>query len=344
VAIATAIVTTVVVAVVLNRSHQRAAPPTTTTTSINGGLSGVPGRPFAATSFWNAPLPTSTPLDPRSSTYIQELQQQMSTYYGGVGISTTKFSAPIYIVGPGQPTVPFHFYNCRHQGEKTQTTFESQMSAVPVPPNASIPTDSDAEIVVWQPSTNQEWETWKTRKTANGGWEACWGGHLSGPSYSEGIFAHPFGATATGLPLLGGEITMAELKAGHINHTIGLAIHDARRGVFSWPANRTDGQIADPNAIPEGQRFRLDPSVDVAALHLNRTAEIIALAAQRYGIVVWDRAGAVVFRAENPMTQSVATQANPYSALFGVVPALVLHSFPWDRLEALPFDYGRSGG
>ena len=53
-----------------------------------------------------------------------------------------------------------------------------------------------------------------------------------------------------------------ELKAGVIPHALALNIPWAKPNVYSWPAQRTDGRSTDPNAIPEGARFRLDPTVD----------------------------------------------------------------------------------
>ena len=34
-----------------------------------------------------------------------------------------------------------------------------------------------------------------------------------------------------------------------------------------WPAQRSDGDAVGPDVIPEGTRFRLDPLIDVDALH-----------------------------------------------------------------------------
>ncbi len=39
-----------------------------------------------------------------------------------------------------------------------------------------------------------------------------------------------------GLPLLGGLMTIRELKQGHTHHALAMAIPDTRRGV--WPARR----------------------------------------------------------------------------------------------------------
>ena len=46
-----------------------------------------------------------------------------------------------------------------------------------------------------------------------------------------------WGATATGLPLLGGLITIDELERGRIDHALAMAIPDARAGVWAQPAH-----------------------------------------------------------------------------------------------------------
>jgi len=61
---------------------------------------------------------------------------------------------------------------------------------------------------------------------------------------------------------------------------------------------------------------------------------MIAEAAQRYGIVVRDRAAAVVLYAEDPAPLG----ANPYPALFDGSARDVLRRFPWDRLQLLRMD------
>jgi hypothetical protein len=137
------------------------------------------------------------------------------------------------------------------------------------------------------------------------------------------------------LPLLGGLIRVADLHAGHIDHALAIGIPNVKAGSFVWPAQRTDGNSEHPTAIPEGTRFRLDPALDVNALGLPPAGRTIALAAQRYGIVVRDIAGAVTLYAEDP----APTHTNPYPSLFGnLYPNEVLARFPWSRLQvaALP--------
>jgi hypothetical protein len=209
---------------------------------------------------------------------------------------------------------------------------------VPIPDGATPSAGSDAELVISQPSTDSLWELWRARRTSLGGWEACWGGKLGGVSTGPGLFPWPFGTTATGISLAGGLITPEELAAGRIDHALAVSLVDVKAKAFSWPATRTDGSSTAVNAIVEGQRFRLDPSIDVDALPVTRTAKIVAKALQTYGMVVRDRSGSVTFYAENTAAEG---RTDLYPALFGTPAYKVLAGIPWTRLQALPTDYGR---
>jgi hypothetical protein len=90
------------------------------------------------------------------------------------------------------------------------------------------------------------------------------------------------------------------LRAGHIDHALSLGLPETSSLVYSWPAERTDGNVAEPQAIPEGTHFRLDPSLDLSKLHIPRFTWILAVAAQRYGLVVHDRSSLVVLWGEDP--------------------------------------------
>jgi hypothetical protein len=128
-------------------------------------------------------------------------------------------------------------------------------------------------------------------------------------------------------------MTIGELQSGHIDHALAIAIPNASKAQFAFPAQRTDGTSPDSQAIPEGTRFRLDPKLDVKALHLPRVVEIMAQAAQRYGIIVRDKTlHAIGFYAEDPSPLGT----NPYTSLFGgKSPGELLQSFPWSHLQAV---------
>ena len=298
---------------------------------------------FAASSFWYQAIPASAPLHANSANYVNEFQRQRQTYYNTVNINTTSYASPVYVVDSSVPAVTVSFWDCQNKGY-AEPGLVAQWSAVPIPSYA-VPADgTDAEMTVYQPSTGTIWEFWGARKV-NGSWQACWGGQMKQASTSSGIWTNPYGTTATGLPFIGGQITAAELARGEIRHAIGISLVDLENwNVFSWPANRSDGYNPTnaANRIPEGTRFRLNPNINVDALPLHPVGKMIAKAAQKYGFVVWDKAGTVSLRFENPKAYTVAGKPDPFiSVLNGAKPWEVLYNFPWDQLQFMPFNYGK---
>jgi hypothetical protein len=186
-----------------------------------------------------------------------------------------------------------------------------------------------------------------------GQWHASWGGRMTHVSQDPGYYrniANPlggwteqssWGVTASGLPVAGGLITLADLASGQINHAIAIMVPQAAQGIFSFPAQRTDGVSTTANAIPEGARFRLPASLNLAAITMPPVTREIAQAAQTYGLIVNDQTGATVgFRAEDPMPLIRQGQTNPYLKYFSnsstgayVAPKDLLASFPWKYLE-----------
>jgi hypothetical protein len=298
---------------------------------------------FAPTSFWYTPIPTQVRLHPNNANLVKEFNRQRVRYFNTVNINTKSYTSPIYTVPAGQPTVRIGWNDCQKKGW-VETGFMSQVTAVPIPPNAVQAQGSDAEMTIYQPSTDTLWELWQAKKDASGRWIACWGGKLTNASKSHGVFAKGYGTTATGLPFIGGQITAEELRRGEIKHAIGIALVDAEHfHIYSHPANRSDGWNPTklPNRIVEGQRFRIDPTLNIDALPLTRAGKIIAKAGQKYGFIVWDKAGAVSIRAQNVSSYP----SDPYPALFNGKPTYqILNTLPWDRIQFLPFDYGKPVG
>ena len=71
--------------------------------------------------------------------------------------------------------------------------------------------------------------------------------------------------------------------------------------------------------------------MNVDALSINPVAKIIAKAAQTYGFVVWDKAGSISLRFENPKVFTLNGQPNPYPAIWNgtsLSPASSRRHFP----------------
>lgn len=298
---------------------------------------------FSPTSFWYTPIPADAPLHSNSAAFVTEFLRQKAAYYGTVTINTRDYASPVFVAGAEVPVTKVTEWDCQKKGFK-DSGLAQQWAAVPIPAYAAPSKGTDAEMTIYQPSSNTVWEFWQTRNV-DGQWQGCWGGRMQNASSNNGVFENHYGTTATSLPFLGGQITAEELQRGEIRHAIGIALVDAEKAsIYSWPASRSDGLNPQnlPNRIPEGLRFRLDPTVNVDALNMSPAGKVIAKAAQKYGFVVWDKAGALSIRAQNAVSYTALGQVDPYPALFGGKPNYaVLNGFPWDRLQFLPKDYGK---
>lgn len=290
-------------------------------------------RPFDTPhSVWNTPVPADAPLAPRSSAYVYELQRQIHDH--GATINTTQYGIPIYTVGPNQPRVPVKL---DQSGPGSVGALAKAFAAgVPIPARAKAATGTDESLVVWQPSTDTEWEFWQAKDT-NGTWHAYWGGKMTGVSHNPGYFDNPhdWGGSASSLSLLGGEMSAQELRTGHIDHALAMAIPLAAQGRYVYPAQRSDGHDPNPNQIPEGTRFRLNPHLNIAALHLPRVAEAMAKAAQRFGIIVRDQGGSAAFYAQDPVTLGHDVYGGPGGLFQGMAGWQVIQHFPWNQLQVV---------
>ena len=290
--------------------------------------------PFAPTSVWNQALAVGAPLDAQSATYVSDLLSQISS--AGLWMNTYQYSTPVFTVPAGQPMVAVKLDTA---SSPQATALRSSWLQVPVPPNAKAAAGSDEHMVVYQPSTDTMWEFWKMTLESDG-WHAQWGGTMPNVSTNPGYFTSPgpsnWGATASSLPLLGGLIRPSELAAGHIDHVLALAIPDTRAQYFTWPAQRTDGNVYSSTAIPEGQRFRLDPSLDLSKIPMSPLVRMIAVAAQKYGMIVRDKSGSVTLYGEDTADEGLS---DPYYGRTGWYQGQyvsnLLKAFPWSHLEAL---------
>lgn len=296
---------------------------------------------FAPTSFWYTPIPENAPLHANSANMALDFVRQRNTFYNSVAANTTNYTSPVFYVPADTPVIKVMQWDCQNKGYLDRT-LAVMWAQVPVPANASASNGTDMEMSIYQASTDTLWEFWKMRKNSTtGNWEGCWGGRLQNVSKTQGQFPGYYGTTATSLPFVGGQITAEELSRGEIRHAIGVAMVElAAWNVVSWPANRSDGN--GRGIIPEGLRFRLDPTINVDALNIHPVAKMVAKAGQKYGFVIWDTAGAVSVRFQNVVSYTSLGLPNPYTKLFnGTASYAVLNGIPWDKLQFLPMHYGK---
>jgi hypothetical protein len=292
-------------------------------------------RLFSKHSVFNERLPRVVALAPDSAALVRSFVHQVRTHSGHVVINTTRWSAPVYVVGPEQPPVAMLGVSsiCPRPGG-VFSGFRELIQAVPIPAGALPAQGSDKEAIVWQPSSGHLWELWRVLSEA-GRWTACWGGEIENAYVSDGVFPAPFGAGASGLSLLGGQIHIEDLEHRAIYHALEVLLPDTASSGFVWPADRSDGVSDAPDAIPEGTRFRFSPRLDVARLHITPAAREIVMAIQRYGMIVGDTGGEVALSAQDPSPLIAEGRPNPYSWLLGGDPYDALDGVPWRLLAAV---------
>lgn len=283
---------------------------------------------FASGSFWDTTVPGYTDLHADSDALVSNIVGQVGSY----GAQITKdSSATYYEVDSSTATVSVVPYDC---GSGVNGGLSSQWSSVPVPFHAVPGGGAKPQMVIYQPSSGSIWE-FSGMRNSGGQWEACGGGKIA--SAGSGVFPSPYGNTASGLAILGGQLSSQELTAGTINHVVGLNL--PRTNGVSWPASQYAGSNSGSPAM--GQRLRLDPSVNIDSLGLSASAKAITKAAQTYGFVVWNGGSTVGFSAESPASSTSRGLPDPYN---GSINSGTLSGFPWNKLQVLPDNYGQASG
>lgn len=295
---------------------------------------------FAPDSVFKTDL-TNAPVADNSAALVANLVAQVASAWGGVAaFNVWQYNSVVYTVGAQQQRINLLWDNCQNKPSRPAAV-DDFTTAVPLPSDAQPSVGTDHSLTLYQPSSDTLWGFWKLVQQPDG-WHCCWGGKITHVSQSKGIYLNGEGVSATGLAD-GTSIGINEAMSGQINHAVGIGvIHAADWRRFSYPAIRSDGNDTGVNAIREGQRFRLDPAVAVDTLSIHPLAKLLAKAAQRYGLIVTDTAGAVGPAVESGLPTKQFTGTDPWTTLlFGTPSYAVLKGFPWARLQAMPVDYGK---
>lgn len=316
----------------------------------------LPSRVFADDSFWYQPLPDAVPLDPLTVGKRDRLIAQGVGAYGDPArgypswtINTEQYSPPIWVCGASDPLRDIGYDGSAQPGKPYPHEFVEMMRRTRIPADAVPAAGTDREVVLYDADTDTYVDLWQATRHPDGSWTAGWGMRIPNASANAGVpevapSGTRYGTIACGLAVEGGTIKARELAAGRIDHAIGFAVLPSIiDGRISAPAVRTDGQSTGPLCLSMGQRLRLPAHMDLDAFDFNPVTRTFARAVQEFGLIVWDRAGALSFRAENPLGMA---GADPYPALFGgrhgydVLWGGGSHEpFPWRALQVVAADY-----
>lgn len=316
-----------------------------TVTAGNSSSSSQQIIPFAANNAWILRADNASSLAPDSDAQVANLVNQVKASVGNrAHINAFQYNTAIYFADASTPRVTVQHNNCQGTGLQGEMyTGRKIFVDVPIPADAVPATGTDGQLTIYDPTSDMLWDLWVANKSSNGTWSACWGGRIDDVSENRGYFTGTEGASASGMAIAGGAITIEDVKKGSIDHALNLNIRNtAGWQNWTWPAMRADGTgSAGWGSLRQGQRLRLDPSIDVTKLGLNKMGTMIARAAQQYGFIVTDTSGTVSLVTESGTATKQRTGVDPWDSYLEGPEWEVLANFPWERMQALPLAYGK---
>jgi hypothetical protein len=248
-------------------------------------------RPYSARSPWNTPIQAGAAYDPGSGSRLRGLDSELTS-------DPTQYTYPVYRVSRGTPqqrvTIRGVFSDVFAGGQRMRIRQHVTLS-IPVPAGATGAAGSDAQIVILNRATGDEWGAWMLTRS-RGGYSAENGYHYN--THWSGVpprsdTGSPFGSRGAGVPYLAGLVRPCEIARGRIDHALAFA-YDSPSSHHVYPATKSDGTGRGPSALPEGTRLQLDPSLSAARIRswgCRGACATAARALQRYGMYVIDASG-----------------------------------------------------
>ncbi len=265
------------------------AAPTTVDDATAGRAEGDPGcrRPYSDDSPWNTPISDSP----------KYLDRDIGVR-GKLTSSPEQYTYPVYYVSSTTArrtvTVSGWFSNVVDGGERLVNQ-RAGTTQLPIPDAAEAAAGSDAQIILIDPVTGDEWGASNLKEVGDGVFEAWNAYHYSTkwtgvPPYDEN--GQPFWPRGAGVPYLAGLVRPCEIQRGRIDHALAFA-YDSPSAENVFPATKSDGD-GPLGALPEGSRLQLNPKLtaqDLSALGCAGPCLTIARALQRHGMYVIDNSG-----------------------------------------------------
>ena len=235
---------------------------------------------FPATNAWNQRV-DRLPVAKNSKTLIESigLTAHVHADFGSGAWDGGPIGIPYTVVNATQRRVPVSF----------DYAGESDRGPYPIPPNAPIEggrnATGDRHVLIIDKSACKLYELFDAHPLDAGrSWHA--GSGATWDLRSNRLRPKTWtSADAAGLPILPGLARYDEVAAGFIGHALRFTAPRTRRA-FVWPARHQAGDSSSPSLPPMGLRVRLKRGANLKGLP--RQARIVALAMQRYGLMLAD--------------------------------------------------------
>jgi len=211
----------------------------------------------------------------------------------------TQFTYPVYPIAPGTPLQTVRLRGWYSNVINNGQTLDNQRAGtarLPIPPGAQAAAGSDAQMILLDPATGDEYGLSELVKRTDGTWDAWNAYHYS--THWSGVPPHdsedrPFFPRGAGVPYLAGLVRPCEVARGRIDHALAFA-YNFPTAQYVYPATKSDGDSPGPPDMPEGAHLQLDPSItaaEFATLGCTGPCLIIARGLQEYGMFIIDNSG-----------------------------------------------------
>lgn len=272
-------------------------------------------RPFSSTGVWNTPI--------GSARLVSNNDQLISNFEANVLNPNMALSRWAVSVAETTSSSPHFDLSCWQYNPCTLTSF----GAIPIPTTAVADPSSDGHMAVYDAANGRTWGMWKASKSGST-WTAAAGEAVS--TQGDGFVpSGTVGSNAANFPLLAGIVRPEEILQGHIDHALVFTLPEISSAGHVCPATHNDGSSSNPNALKEGMRLQLDPSLNVDSLSVPAWQKTIARALQKYGMYLRDGSGSLAIIAENPVSRGYDAWAKV--GLSGN--SVSLAGIPWDRFQ-----------
>jgi hypothetical protein len=280
-------------------------------------------RPYSDDSPWNTPLDDDIAVHPRSAELIERIGDELTS-------DTSQYTLPVYEVDGDTPRAPVRVVHLFSDVVDDGTAVDRRQEAtveVPIPEGAVAAAGTDAQIVILDTDTGEEWGFWQLEPEGDG--------YVATNGYRyhlgwNGVPPDGFGSRGAGVTYLAGLIRPESIEAGRIEHAIAFA-YPTPSPEHVFPATKSDGGGDADIDLPEGARLRLDPSLtedELAELGLDDQGLMIARALQEYGMILIDVAGRPKIYAEYEET----------AGWDGAITEDTVRALPLDRFEVVDWN------
>ena len=168
------------------------------------------------------------------------------------------------------------------------------VARVPVPAHARAAAGSDAQVIVVNRDTGEEWDMSQFRRARDGSFDVSNVGRYETSWSAVPPLDHnrqPYFLRGAKIPYLAGLVRPCEIARGRIDHALAFAYHEVSAR-WVYPATHSDG---NGEGLPMGTRLQLDPSIGAQTIRrrwgCTGACLTIARALQRYGMYLIDGSG-----------------------------------------------------